>query len=222
MQANPSSSRRPQIGGLGNDSTVAGGRGPKGAKGDKGDQGDQGVQGDQGIQGNDGPQGLQGEQGNPGADGTDGEQGIQGIQGPPGDKTAIVRALQRIVKMFCAEATEPLFSDVLHLTVNQRLLLPVDPLFVDMVEEGSLFVRNAVPANPAMVGASIVNSPNGPRLSIRLMECDYTAMTVEICGVRKGHAGRRFESATEAEMLANEKWYGMARNLELMDRLSLN
>ncbi len=113
-------------------------RGADGAQGNQGFQGAQGDAGAQGPQGNQGAAGTQGFQGDTGLTGPQGFQGDAGPQGPQGDKTAILDIDGEYLGLFCSEAPQSYFFDVMEIPAGGSHA--IDRKFVAACEPGTIRV----------------------------------------------------------------------------------
>ena len=180
-------------------------QGPQGFQGPSGPQGFQGPYGTQGIDGIDGPQGWQGPQGIDGIGG-DGLQGPQGWQGFQGVKAAIVETRDGYRELACMESPEILFFDIVKVRIGiERALFHVDVLFIDACEPDSIRISSVVVSEPIPIGARM----SGPD-SFIISKCSGAQtvdVTVTLCGVRKGFAGRRFKKHSRAEFESNNRFW---------------
>jgi len=188
---------------------ATGPQGPAGDIGPQGPAGDIGPQGPAGADGAQGPAGADGPQGPAGADGSDGATGPQGPPGADGDKYAIVPAGGTYRGLYCMESPEARFEDVVKVTMRSTVAaVPLDPLFLDVVEPGTLIAISAISKHPVAIGAEV----RGDNLVVKLasMPEESVVVYVRLTGLRKGYGDRRFPTFTEAQMEQNRRFWSQS------------
>jgi hypothetical protein len=184
--------------------------GSVGATGPMGPPGPTGPTGGLGCTGPTGPMGLQGLQGVGGSQGPigpTGPQGPQGPQGPSGAKNAIVAWRNEFIGLFCVEAPQVRFEDVLRISITERETVhPLPREFVDICDLNSLSVIGATSPTPAMIGAEI--DDNVLRLHIEGKLPEY--VVVKISGLRAGHGQLRFPRYSEVQKQKNDAFWRQA------------
>lgn len=122
-------------------------------------------------------------------------------------KEAIVNSRAGWVGLHCLETPDVWFVDIIRVPMDVTTrAVPLDPLFLDACEPGSLVVTGAVPSRPVRVGASVVGD------EVHLAS-DLPAghVTLTVAGIRRGTTGRRFPRHSESEMEANRHFWGLAQ-----------
>ncbi len=155
-----------------------------------------------------GPTGPQGFQGGTGA------QGAQGLQGA---KPAIVPVQtfmgEEYVELLCVEMPEVYFEDFLTIKAGNQghqshtVLGEIDPLFLQVCEEGTIKATAAMPSHPANVGAKV----QGPVVEVSVEGASIQSREVDIIvrlsGIRAGMVGRRFAKRTYQQMVKNNNFW---------------
>jgi hypothetical protein len=81
----------------------------------------------------------------------------------------------------------------------------IDPIFLDVCEEGSIVAVGAVPSHLALVAARV----EGNELVVQT-DREVDCVTVRLSGVRKGHTWR-FRRHTRADMERNQRFWNSWR-----------
>lgn len=176
-----------------------------------GPPGDPGPAGDPGSPGAPGPEGSPGPPGPAGMDGLPGEVGMVGPIGPPGEpgvKEAIVPTRSGPRALFCIEAPDVWFFDVIHVPAG-REFVPIDSMFLEVIEAGTLCVISSVPTVPTPVGVRVVQEAesHADSLLLHVQRHGGCSVTLTVGGIRRDCMGLRFAPRTEAQMHANtERW----------------
>lgn len=110
--------------------------------------------------------------------------------------------------MMCVESTEVWFEDTYAVTLAGRTTtVPIDPIFLELVELGTLHVASLVAEAPMPVGASVRGSTivlqaaagvGGMRVSLTLR------------GTRCGRLGVRLPAFTPGQMRQNAEFWRKA------------
>ncbi|HEY1083709.1 MAG TPA: hypothetical protein VGE29_15720, partial [Prosthecobacter sp.] len=181
--------------------------GPEGPPGPKGDDGEPGPIGPPGLNGIDGipgmpsniegPPGPIGLPGSVGETGSVGSPGPDGPPGPPGTKEAIVPTSQGPRALFCMEAPDVWFFDIVTMVPCEHPFR-LDERFLEVIEQESLCILSAFPPVEAFVreGALHVRGHSAAEF-----------VTFTLAGIRKGCFGMRFSARTEEQMRLNtQRW----------------
>lgn len=143
--------------------------------------------------------------------GSGGSEGSTGGSYGSDKSTAIVPASfysTGYAALFTLEAPDVRFEDVIQIKPRRRKFnLKLDPRFVEVCEKDSLVVVSACPSGPAYVGAWI--EKNAIRIHITARKLP-DMIALKVSGIRRGFAGMRFPSRTEAQFIANEKFLNSA------------
>ncbi len=132
---------------------------------------------------------------------------MQGIQGIPGDKTAIVAHRDSFVGLFCVEAPQVRFEDVVRLKLQGRdHMYPLDRTYVDVCEPGSLLVVGVSTSIPTLIGVEVVDNYVRVRVNGDIPEF----VTLKLSGIRAGRNEVRFPNYTEDQMHKNNAFWGQA------------
>ena len=155
-----------------------------------------------------GSQGTQGPIGPYGPAGTQGPQGTQGPIGPYGPKAAILSTKEGYREVACIESPEVLFFDVMEFSTSEwdgmhRVCeVDIDPIFLEIVEDGTLKVLSVVPNEITSFSAKIIKGKV-------IVETSRSATGhVMIAGVRKGFLGHRFTERTKEQFERNVAFWG--------------
>lgn len=148
-------------------------------------------------------------QSDPPSEGSDKSTAIVPASWTPGGYTAL----------FTLEAPEVRFDDVITVTMAGRVVaVPIDPKYVEVCHEGSITISGAVPDEPVIVGAKVINTQTAgsdgddgkavPHVLIKLGQVPFTPVTVSIrlTAIRKGFAGHRFPNRTREQFVHNERF----------------
>ena len=152
-----------------------------------------------------------------GASGAQGAQGSQGVQGLQGAKPAIVPVQtfmgEEYVELLCVEMPEVYFEDFLTIKAGNQghqshtVLKEIDPLFLQVCEEGTIKATAAMPSFPANVGAKV----QGPVVEVSVEGASIQSREVDIIvrlsGIRAGMVGRRFAKRTYQQMVKNNNFW---------------
>ncbi len=101
---------------------------------------------------------------------------------------------------------ESIFEDIISLNIKNKkqITQSIDPIFIEVCEEGSLRVASAIADEPCILGATIKNN----QLIVKVRDGQFASqVTVRICGVRKGITAR-FPLYTESQAEKNNKFWG--------------
>lgn len=190
--------------------------GPTGATGATGGDGPAGDIGPLGMTGATGPAGgptgptgatgifgAQGATGPSGGTGPQGATGVSGVTGATGSKLAIVPSSAGPVSLFCAEYPEPRFFDIITFhPMGPRFYVPLDRLFIEACEEGSIRVVGYTSSMPQVLGFYSEDKTIRGEGTTGLTE-----LTVTVSGIRRGCRGQRFQPRTEDEMHKNNAFW---------------
>ncbi|MGE0609841.1 MAG: hypothetical protein AB7O62_22310 [Pirellulales bacterium] len=158
-----------------------------------------------------GPTGNAGTMGPQGAIGPQGPQGIQGPVGPtgPADKTIIMPWRGEYVGLFCVEAPQVRFEDVLKVRINGvETIHELDSTFLDVCERDSVEVVGVSTPIPTTVGVEVMSA----RLRITVAGDLPEYVVLKLSGIRVGRSGARFPRFTESQMHRNNNfWSGAHR-----------
>src|SRR5690606_21126674 len=106
-----------------------------------------------------------------------------GPMGPPGDKMAIVPWRNQFVGLFCVESPDVRFEDVLRVPITGKTTtVPIDPVFREVCEPGSIEVISACSPIPTPLGAEVIQD----QLHIRIAGDLPSYVTVKLSGIRHG------------------------------------
>ena len=86
----------------------------------------------------------------------------------------------------------------------------IDPTFIDVVEPESIEVTSAVPSEPCLVGAKIVQGTL--RVTVGQGKTEY--VTVKISGIRAGRKDKRFPVYSEEEANRNTQFWDQWKQQE--------
>jgi hypothetical protein len=102
------------------------------------------------------------------------------------------------------ESPEVLFIDVVKVIHEGIVSMhPIDRLFLEACEPGSIFVMSAVPRRPVLIAAEVC----GDNLGVISDNEESVGVTVVLSGTRKGASGRRFQEHTEEEARRNASFW---------------
>ena len=108
--------------------------------------------------------------------------------------------------LFTLEAPEVRFDDVMTVTMmdGRETIVPIDPKYVEVCERGTITISGAVPDEPVVVGAKVID---GDKVRIRLDRHvdDAVTIAVRLTAIRRGFLGKRFPNRTREQFLANER-----------------
>ncbi len=152
-----------------------------------------------------------------GAQGATGPTGAQGAQGLQGAKPAIVPVQtfmgEEYVELLCVEMPEVYFEDFLTIKAGNQghqshtVLGEIDPLFLQVCEEGTIKATAAMPSHPTNVGAKV----QGPVVEVSVEGASIQSREVDIIvrlsGIRAGMVGRRFAKRTYQQMVKNNNFW---------------
>ena len=184
--------------------------GPTGPTGPSGPPARTGPLGRTGRTGGPGPRGPTGAVGPPGYYGPPGKTGRTGRTGP---KYAILKLGQAWRGLTCVEAPNAWFFDVATIQVSEAdaaVQAPIDPLFVEACESGTIRVLTAQSDMPiaGSLGACVnddnqvvIRCPPGTVLPL--------SVTITLAGVRRGQT-ERFPVFTEEQAHRNNAFWGQA------------
>lgn len=115
------------------------------------------------------------------------------------------------VALFCAEAPEVWFYDVMRVEMESKVTaVPLDTLFVQVCEPDSLVVQCVTPEHNLPWRAAIVHPAGGVPI-LDLWAETPVLMIVTVAGIRKGFNGIRFPYRTERQrVLNNQRWDHMS------------
>ncbi len=125
-------------------------------------------------------------------------------------KLAIVESGGRFVGLHVTECPEMRFIEIcdFELDVAGRSRVQVDPLFLEVIEPGTLQVIGLVCAKPLDLRAEFAQ---GHICISSTTPLDApTRGTVTVCAVARGHHGRRFPEFTAAQKASNEAFWASA------------
>ncbi len=126
--------------------------------------------------------------------------------GPQGPKLAIMPYGDQFLGLFCTESPNSLFEDYYRVQIREPRtacsVLPLDPRFVGVCEEGTLFIGGVAASRPAEIGARIVDD----NLHVESRVCPVD-VTVHVLGVRKGFRKLRFPVHDEATRKRNDDFW---------------
>lgn len=150
---------------------------------------------------------MQGPPGTSGPQGPQGPQGPIGPTGPTGAKNAIVPWRNEFLGLFCVEAPQVRFEDVLQVTITgPETVYALAREFVDICELNSLSVVGLTAPIPVMLGAEIDDNLLRVRVAGELP--DY--VIVKVSGLRAGHSELRFPRYSETQMKKNDAFWRQA------------
>ncbi len=148
-----------------------------------------------------------------GKTGPKGPSGLRGRTGPTGRKTAILKLDGKWCGLTCVEAPVAWFFDVARIAIartDTEVQAPVDPLFVEACEPGSIRVLAVQPDVPlsGSLGACVSDDnkvlvrcpPNGDRA---------LSVTVTLAGARRGLT-ERFPVFTKDQADRNQAFWDQA------------
>jgi hypothetical protein len=133
----------------------------------------------------------------------------------PVDKSAIVKSMDpdpdAFVALYCTEAPEVRFEDVLTIEVDGRAEFTetIDSQFVHTCEPESIQAVGFTTSEPALPGIKV----EGGFISIEFADIlpPPAEIVVHLMGIRAGTAGKRFESKTQAEAIHNSAFWNQAK-----------
>jgi hypothetical protein len=204
---------------------VVGLRGFQGFDGFEGFQGFTGYQGlageyaGQGVQGKDGPQGIAGSSGVNGATGPTGPEGAsvyrgyQGFQGPEGAKPAIVKIQNKWLGLYCAEAPQVWFFDIVEAQCSRNSFeIEIDSKFIEACEPNTLKVTSVISDDTGLGYSRVWIENNTIRLDMdENLPVDKFALRVTVYGIRKGFTQRFAEYTEEQATRNNNFWSGLTQ-----------
>lgn len=191
--------------------------GPTGRPGVTGPKGEPGTTGRSGGPGQVGPIGPTGRPGLYGPPGGMGGTGNTGDTGPTGGKLAILELGRQWRGLTCVEAPVAWFFDVARVMVplsHTEIEAPVDPLFVEACEPGTLRVLSAQPDAPiAGTLGAYVNDEN--KVVVRCPSVPLKAFSVilTLAGARRGMA-ERFPVFSDEQAARNRAFWDQALGAE--------
>ena len=202
--------------------------GPAGTKGPKGTKGPAGINqttpGPPGPAGPAGPAGPLGPPGPPGPMGPNkgppGNPGLPGMDfagppGPAGDKFAIVEADGRCLGLYAIEAPDVIFESVIRATIQpdtRHVLLHLDPRYLGAVELDTLCISGVVCSRP-VDHAAYVDGARGVDFAVQPQALPFDVV-ITVHAIRQGMRGRRWQSFTADQMVANNRFYAKAHGRE--------
>lgn len=136
-----------------------------------------------------------------------------GPSGPVAAKEAIIASEIKghPIAMHCVETPDVRFEDVMVCQIRQpEQYFPIDPVFLEACEDGSVVPISAVSTEPRNIGLRVV----GGNL---LVKCHLTevgwvpapfTVYVKLSGIRKGFQDVRFPKRTEEQMERNRDFWG--------------
>jgi len=191
--------------------------GPTGHPGVTGPKGDPGPTGRPGGPGPIGPIGATGRPGEFGPPGGPGGTGNTGNTGPTGGKFAILELDRQWRGLTCVEAPVAWFFDVARVMVplaHTEIEAPIDPLFVEACEPGTLRVLSAQPDAPIAGTLGVyVNDEN--KVVVRCPSVPLKAFSVilTLAGARRGMA-ERFPVFSDEQAARNRAFWDQAIGAE--------
>jgi len=191
--------------------------GPTGRPGATGPTGHPGATGPTRGPGCTGPIGATGRPGLTGPPGGMGGTGKTGNTGPTGGKYAILELSQQWRGLMCVEAPVAWFFDVARVMVplaHTEIEAPIDPLFVEACEPGTLRVLSAQPDAPiAGTLGAYVNDEN--KVVVRCPSVPPKAFSVilTLAGARRGMA-ERFPVFSDEQAARNRAFWDQAIGAE--------
>lgn len=125
-------------------------------------------------------------------------------------KTAIVAVGDEFVGLYCHEMPESWFSDVLTTQlVGMQTEVPIDPMFLQVVNKNGIKVLSVVPEHATMFGARIVRDQVVIKRP-REWEDVTTDATVVVAGIRRGFGKERFTRFTKEQKEVNDQFWSRA------------
>lgn len=125
-------------------------------------------------------------------------------------KLAIVESGGRYLGLHVTECPEMRFMEIcdFELDAGGECRVRIDPLFLEVVEPGSLQVIGLVCAKPLDLRAEFAQ--DHIRISSAPPPDAPTRGTVTVCAVARGHLGRRFPEFTADQKSRNEAFWASA------------
>jgi len=124
-------------------------------------------------------------------------------------KKAVVPSIYNdFVELYCVEAPEVRFEDVVSVKTDGNLTLEheIDPEFVFVCEPNSIKAVGHTTTEPALCGIKIKDN----KIIITFSGSIPEEITIKLSGLRKGHLETRFGKRSEAEMLHNNNFWNQA------------
>ena len=134
---------------------------------------------------------------------------ISNLNSTPG-KSAIVPSVHgEYVAVYCVEAPEVRFEEIISIKSNGRLKIEheIDPEFVFICEPDSIKAISHTTTEPALCGVKIKEN----KLIITFSGNIPEEVTVKLSGIRKGFANVRFEKKTEEQANHNNDFWRQAK-----------
>ena len=134
---------------------------------------------------------------------------ITNINSTPG-KSAIVPSVHgEYVAVYCVEAPEVRFEEIISIKTNGRLKIEheIDPEFVFICEPDSIKAISYTTTEPALCGVKVKEN----KLIITFSGNIPEEVTVKLSGIRKGFANVRFESKTKEQAHHNNNFWNQAK-----------
>ena len=120
---------------------------------------------------------------------------------------------EEYVELLCVEMPEVYFEDFLTIKAGNQghqshtVLKEIDPLFLQVCEEGTIKATSTQPSLPANVGAKV----QGPVVEVTVEGASIQSREVDIIvrlsGIRAGMVGRRFAKRTYDQMVKNNNFW---------------
>lgn len=110
--------------------------------------------------------------------------------------------------LFTLEAPDVRFEDVMVFKPRRRKSrVLIDPKFLEVCEKDSVVVISACPSDPAQVGAVVDGKSIQVNITARKLP---KTVALKLSGIRRGFAGMRFPTRTQAQFEANERFLNSA------------
>lgn len=135
-------------------------------------------------------------------------------------KTAIIPYQNDYVALYCTEAPDYRFEDIVKVPIRESMrglgdsaryqcrgMERIDPRFMHACESGTIEVISAISAMPATIGAYVLG---GSIIVSAFSELAMDYVTVKISGIAKGAASLRFRKHTKEQYEANRKFWATA------------
>ncbi len=107
--------------------------------------------------------------------------------------------------LYTLETPEVRFDDTMTVSFRgDSVTVDIDPKYVEVCEAGTITVCAAVPDEPVVVGAKVVD---GRKVRIKLGHYSSATVSVSIrlTAIRRGFLGKRFPNRTQEQFNANER-----------------